>query len=74
MSSLLIWFKRRRTDPTRQTVLTYRMAARKPPVIQSRSFELFHRPRTIWTVAQILAFAILAVWTVKNYIHVLHSL
>ncbi len=56
-----------------QEISTVRYSSLKPPRVSGRSLTLFHRPKTMWFAVQIVFFAVLAAWTVKNYVHVLKN-
>lgn len=67
-------YRRKRYDTSTSLVATYRYSSQKPQRIENRSFELFYRPRILWTLFQIAIVGMIAVWTVKNYVEILHNL
>jgi hypothetical protein len=67
-------YRRKRYNTEKSLVASYRYSPQKPQKISNKSFELFHRPRVLWTIFQILAVGALALWTVKNYVEILRNL
>lgn len=53
---------------------TFHITHNKPMAFQSRPFELFYHSRVFWICLQVCLLAFLGIWTIKNYIHVFHTL
>jgi len=64
-------YRAKKLDTRGSLVATYRYSAEKPERVGNGSFQLFHRPRVMRTLLQIIGFGALAAWTVRNYVHII---
>lgn len=74
VNALKFSYRRKRYDTSASVVATYRYSIQKPERIENKSFELFHRPRVLRTVFQVVAVGVVAIWTFKNYVDIIHKL
>ncbi len=69
-TSFSIRNKNRSLRTQHNTVSTYRLGLSKPPIVNSRPVELFYHSRPFKLLIQIVAIALVTIWTVKNYIQI----
>ncbi len=67
-------YRKSKLEVKSSTISTFRCSEYKPPILSYRRLELFYKERPVRSALQIAVCVGVAIWTIRNYIHVIHSL